>query len=79
MELMAELGADTATIEIRVNGAPRSVAAGTMLDRLVAGLGLEPRTTAIERNGEIARRAEWSAIELVAGDRLEIVHFVQGG
>jgi len=79
MRLMAELGADTATIEIRINGAARRVAAGTTLDRLVAELGREPRTMAIERNGEIARRAEWSAIELVAGDRLEIVHFVQGG
>ncbi len=76
---MAELGTEATTIEIRVNGAAQRVAAGTTLERLVASLGREPRAVAVERNGEIAPRAEWGAIELAAGDRLEIVQFVQGG
>jgi sulfur carrier protein len=45
----------------------------------VAGLGRDPRTVAVERNGIIVRRAEYGATGLEAGDRLEVVHFVQGG
>jgi thiamine biosynthesis protein ThiS len=33
----------------------------------------------VERNGEIVRRPEYAAIRLLAGDRIEVVHFVQGG
>jgi thiamine biosynthesis protein ThiS len=66
-------------LEIMVNGEPRRLAVpGTLLD-LLAALERDPRTVAIERNGELVRRAEYGQTPLEAGDRLEIVHFVQGG
>jgi thiamine biosynthesis protein ThiS len=34
---------------------------------------------AIEHNGNIVPRAEWTDARLADGDRLEIVHFVGGG
>ena len=66
-------------IEIRVNGQAKLVSRATTLDALLASLGKDPRTVAIERNGEIVRRAKFADTSLGAGDVLEIVQFVQGG
>ncbi len=65
--------------EIFLNGEPHRVTAGSTVLDLVAGLGRDPRTVAVERNGIIVRRAEYGETGLEAGDRLEVVHFVQGG
>jgi len=66
-------------IDVTVNGEPRELAAPSTVAALLAELGLDPRTVAVERNGEIVRRAGFAAAALAAGDRLEIVRFVQGG
>jgi sulfur carrier protein len=66
-------------LEVVLNGEPHQVAAGATVLDLVAGLGRDPRTVAVERNGAIVRRAAYGATGLAAGDRLEVVHFVQGG
>jgi thiamine biosynthesis protein ThiS len=65
--------------EIVVNGERRTIAPRTRLLELLADLALDPRAVAVERNGDVLRRAELQAVELEAGDRLEIVRFVQGG
>jgi len=67
------------TLEIVLNGEPHRLAAGATVLDLVAGLGRDPRTVAVERNGAIVRRPDYAATALAAGDRLEVVHFVQGG
>lgn len=67
------------TIEIRLNGEPRRCPDGLTVAGLVAELGRDPRSVAVEVNGEILGRPSWSAHRLATGDRLEIVHFVQGG
>ena len=64
---------------IRVNGSERACPEGWTVADLVVTLGRDPRTVAVERNGEIVPRARWAGTPLHAGDRLEIVHFVQGG
>jgi acid phosphatase type 7 len=46
---------------------------------LVASLGLKGDRVAIEHNGEIVPRAEWSGAAVHSGDKFEIVHFVGGG
>ena len=66
-------------LALLLNGEPHEVAAGATVLDLVAGLGRDPRTVAVERNGELLPRAAWAATRLAAGDRLEVVHFVQGG
>ncbi len=68
-----------AEIGVRINGTVRQLAAGSNVADLVATLGRDPRTVAVERNGDIVPRARWSVSALADGDRLEIVHFVQGG
>jgi thiamine biosynthesis protein ThiS len=66
-------------LDVLLNGEPHRVPAGATVLDLVAGLGRDPRTVAVERNGEIVRRGDYGATGLAAGDRLEVVHFVQGG
>ncbi len=66
-------------IEIVVNGEPREVAAGSSVADFLAALGRDPRTVAVEVNGDILPRARYAERPLAAGDRLEVVHFVQGG
>ena len=66
-------------LRLTLNGDPYEIPAGSTLLDLVARLGRDPRTVAVERNGIIVRSAEYGATGLEAGDRLEVVHFVQGG
>jgi thiamine biosynthesis protein ThiS len=68
-----------ATLEIMLNGEARRLPAGATVLDLLAELGRDPRTVAVERNGEIVRRPDYGATVLAAGDHLEVVHFVQGG
>ncbi|MDY7096078.1 MAG: sulfur carrier protein ThiS [Acidobacteriota bacterium] len=64
---------------IQLNGRPHPVAPGSTLLTLLAELGRDPRAVAIEYNGEIVRRPRYGEVQLVAGDQVEVVHFVQGG
>jgi sulfur carrier protein len=69
----------TERISIVVNGEPREVAAGASVAELLAAIGRDPRTVAVEVNGDILPRARYAERPLAAGDRVEVVHFVQGG
>ena len=66
-------------IRVTVNGAPREVAEGTTVAALLRALDLAPQKVAVERNGELVRRAEHAAVVLGPGDALEIVTLVGGG
>ncbi|MCB1056047.1 MAG: sulfur carrier protein ThiS [Acidobacteria bacterium] len=67
------------TIDIRLNGEAHTLAAPATLLSLLAAVGRDPRAVAIEHNGEIVRRARYGETPLESGDRVEVVHFVQGG
>jgi sulfur carrier protein len=73
------LAADEDLLQIWLNGEARSIASGLNLRSLLEELGRDPRTVAVEYNGLIVPRDEYSRTELRAGDRLEVVQFVQGG
>jgi thiamine biosynthesis protein ThiS len=62
-----------------LNGEPYEVAEDATVLDLVTSLGRDPRGVAVERNGELLPRAAYAATRLAAGDRIEMVHFVQGG
>jgi thiamine biosynthesis protein ThiS len=66
-------------LEVVLNGEPHRVPEGSTVADLVAGLGRDPRTVAVERNGDLVPRARFAETLLGMGDRLEVVHFVQGG
>jgi thiamine biosynthesis protein ThiS len=67
------------SVTITLNGDPREVAHGATVADLVAELGRHPRTVAVEHNGDILPRDRYATTPLAPGDRLEVVHFVQGG
>ena len=49
------------------------------LEAYVSTLGMRSDRVAVELNGEIIPRSQWSATALKDGDKLEVVHFVGGG
>ena len=69
----------TVFLEVLLNGEPHQAPVGATVSDLVAGLGRDPRTVAVERNGDLVPRSRFAETRLEAGDRLEVVHFVQGG
>ena len=67
------------SIEVVINGEPRTVVQGTTVAGLIVELGLGDRRVAVERNREVVPRAEHASTVLAEGDRLELVTFVGGG
>jgi sulfur carrier protein len=68
------------TVEIFVNDARRSVAAGTSLFALLGDLALEDRPgVAVAVNASVVARTEWAARALREGDSVLIIHASQGG
>ena len=68
-----------APLRITLNGEPHEVAEGDTIASILDSLGQHPRTVAVEYNGEILRRDNFSTTPVAAGDRVEVVRFVQGG
>jgi len=66
-------------MDVFLNGEPHRMVGGSTVLDLVVGLGRDPRTVAVELNGDILRRGDYGTTPLREGDRLEVVHFVQGG
>jgi thiamine biosynthesis protein ThiS len=65
-----------------LNGQSRDfpqLAPGANLQDLIADLNLKGDRVAVEHNGTIVPRVEWTHTGLSEGDRLEVVHFVGGG
>ncbi len=66
-------------MQVVVNGASQDVPDDLTVTALVAHLGLSEGPVAVEVNREIVPRAEHAGRRVVAGDTIEIVHFVGGG
>ncbi len=67
------------SIDIVLNGEPRTLDRDPTIATLLRELGLDPRAVAVERNLEIVSRAAYDTTVLCEGDRLEVVTFVGGG
>ncbi len=65
--------------EIRLNGSPHRIPEAMTLRELVESIGLDIKAVAVEVNGEIVRRSRLAGTQVVAGDVVEVVRFVQGG
>jgi len=68
-------------LTLQINGQSRTldINPGATLDKVLASLTIKADRVAVERNGIIAPRSSWATTTVIAGDRLEIVHFVGGG
>jgi sulfur carrier protein len=67
------------TIEIQVNGEPRTAPADLTIAGLLGELNIRPDQVAVELNLEVLDRAEFERRTLRVGDRLEIISFIGGG
>lgn len=67
------------TLNIRVNGEVRAIAAGSTITTLIEQLGLAGQRLAVEVNEDIVPRSRHAQHVLVDGDRVEIVHAIGGG
>ena len=67
------------TMEIVLNGQPMSLTAPISVAQLVEQLGFLGKRIAVERNGEIVPKSQYSTCDLACADRLEIVVAVGGG
>ena len=69
-------------LQLRVNGTERNLddlQVPIVLANVLDALALRADRIAVELNGELAPRAEWTRLTVSDGDKLEIVHFVGGG
>ncbi|WDZ85322.1 sulfur carrier protein ThiS [Micromonospora cathayae] len=66
-------------MELTVNGVGRSLPGGATVADLVHLVTGERRGVAVAVNGEVVPRTGWSATELRAGDRVEVLTAAQGG
>jgi sulfur carrier protein len=66
-------------ITLQVNGKQVELEEPTPLVLYIETLGVNPRTVAVEHNGEIIQRERFASVVLQEGDRVEIVRMVGGG
>lgn len=67
------------TLQIRVNGEPRSAGEETTVADLLRELDVRPDRVAVEVNLEILDRHDFERRRLRDGDRVEILSFIGGG
>ena len=66
-------------MQIFLNGNPKEITEGLTLESLLTSLKLETAHVAVELNQEIITKTAFTATNLKAGDKVEVVHFVGGG
>lgn len=66
-------------ISLQVNGKAVELERPIPLVIYLEQLGVNPRTVAVEHNGEIIQRSSYASVTLEEGDRVEIVRMVGGG
>lgn len=69
-------------MKLQINGKEQSfpeLNSSSSLTNLIEHLKLTGDRVAVEHNGQIISRGDWTSCRLTEGDKLEIVHFVGGG
>lgn len=67
------------SMNITLNGEPRTLDASMTVDALLRNIGLDPAKVAVERNLEIVPKSQYQVTSVADGDKFEIVHFIGGG
>jgi sulfur carrier protein len=66
-------------MELIVNDEARTLADNSTVGDLLTSTGAPERGSAVAVDGVVVPRSEWQSRRLVAGQRVELVHAVQGG
>jgi len=67
------------SMKISVNGKPMEVEAGLSVEGLLTLLNVKREFTAVAVNRDVIRRADYAAVRLSDGDKVEIVRPMGGG
>lgn len=67
------------TLEVTINGEPRTLDGPLTVTGLLEALGLARGKVAVELNLEIVPRSTYDTVAVRDGDRFEIVRFIGGG
>ena len=67
------------TIEVTVNGEPKTVPPGQSVSQLLDTLAIGSDRVAVELNKILVRKSDWQQTTVVHGSQVEIVEFVGGG
>ncbi len=65
-------------MQVKINGKPEEVSAGSILDLLQAKK-IEPQMVAVEVNDVMMEREQLGSTQLKDGDRLEFLFYMGGG
>ncbi|MGI8743389.1 MAG: sulfur carrier protein ThiS [Bryobacteraceae bacterium] len=76
---MSNTTPQTEQIEIVVNGETRAIPGAMNVLELLEFLGIARDRVAIELDGGIVRKQDWTATAIGPGSKIEIVQFVGGG
>ena len=66
-------------MNITVNGESHEFPAGTSIQGLLDTLSLDANAMVVQRNEDIIEKADYAAVTLDDGDRIELIQFVGGG
>ena len=66
-------------MQLTINGQTQNFDGAVNVSQLIEHLSLQGKRIAIERNGEIVPRSQYTEQKLVDGDQLEVVVAVGGG
>ena len=67
------------TVQVKLNGEPRTLPDGSTVVQAVAELTRAAAGVAAAVNGDVVPRGAWAATVLYEGDQVEVVTAVQGG
>jgi sulfur carrier protein len=67
------------SIQVNVNGEPRTVPIGSTVEQVVGSVTALASGVAAAVNGDVLPRRLWAATEIRDGDLVEVVTAVQGG
>ena len=66
-------------MQIKVNGKALEINRNNSINELIGKLGIKPDGLAIALNSEVVGKDNFNKIFLKEGDKVEIIHAVQGG
>lgn len=66
-------------MRLTINGEDKTYSEALTVEALLGQIGLDSKKVAVERNLEIVPKSRYETVQLMDGDRLEIVHFIGGG
>ena len=66
-------------IEVQINGIKEKFEPGTTVAAVLETKSVRPEMVAVEVNGELVQKGEYTRLTLKPGDQMEFLHYMAGG